>query len=304
MAYRSDTAGRVLVTGLSGFTGRHVAASLIARGYDVVDPAAFGAFDLSSAESVAACVSAARVDYAVHLAAVSFVGHGEPSDFYRVNTCGTINLLDALHKSPTPLRKVVIASSANIYGNATVSPITETTAPQPVNHYGCSKLAMEMMVRQWFPRLPIIVTRPFNYTGRGQAPQFLVPKIVSHFARGAPEIELGNLDISRDFSDVRDFADIYATLLDAPVTSEVINLCSGRPYSLRWIIATCEEITGRSLKVTVNPAFIRADELKKLVGSDAHATALLGSREKTSFVDTLRWMLNEAAVLESFSTNY
>jgi GDP-6-deoxy-D-talose 4-dehydrogenase len=296
MASRSNASGRVLVTGLSGFTGRYVAASLLARGYEVVDPAAFGPFDLGSAESVDACVNAARADYVVHLAAISFVGHGEASDFYRVNCCGTVNLLEALHRSPTPLRKVVIASSANVYGNAAVSPITEATAPQPVNHYGCSKLAMEMMVRQWFPRLPIVVTRPFNYTGRGQASQFLVPKIVSHFARRAPEIELGNLDVSRDFSDVRDFADLYAALLDAPITGEIINLCSGQAYSLQWIITTCAKITGHSLEIKVNPAFVRTDELKVLVGSNAQLMALLGSRKTISFHETLRGMLSEVSV--------
>ncbi|QXQ06458.1 GDP-mannose 4,6-dehydratase [Sphingosinicellaceae bacterium] len=285
-------ASRVLITGLSGFTGRYVADALRAGGHEIIDPeVASPGFDLKEPESLAKALAASKPDAVIHLAAISFVGHSDPADFYRVNTIGTVNLLEALVRAPIPVRKVVIASSANIYGNALVSPIDETSTPAPVNHYACSKLAMEHLVRQWFDRLPIIVTRPFNYTGRGQGAQFLVPKIVGHFARREPVLELGNLDVARDFSDVRDVAGLYAELLLSAAEGEIVNVCSGRAYSLQWIVDTCSAITGHELEVRVNPAFVRADEIKSLVGSTAKLDAQVSVLRRELDL-TLAWMLS------------
>ncbi len=282
----------MLITGLSGFTGRYVADALRAGGHEIIDPeVASPGFDLKEPESLAKALAASKPDAVIHLAAISFVGHSDPADFYRVNTIGTVNLLEALVRAPIPVRKVVIASSANIYGNALVSPIDETSTPAPVNHYACSKLAMEHLVRQWFDRLPIIVTRPFNYTGRGQGAQFLVPKIVGHFARREPVLELGNLDVARDFSDVRDVAGLYAELLLSAAEGEIVNVCSGRAYSLQWIVDTCSAITGHELEVRVNPAFVRADEIKSLVGSTAKLDAQVSVLRRELDL-TLAWMLS------------
>lgn len=283
---------RVLVTGLSGFTGAYIADALVARGLEVVDPlAAVTGFDLTLPATLAAAIDQVAPDYVIHLGAISFVNHANPVDFYRVNTVGTISLLEAIARSPKPVRKIIVASSANIYGNAQGSPLGETTVPQPVNHYACSKLAMEYLVRQWFDRLPIVVVRPFNYTGRGQAAKFLIPKIVDHFRRSAEIIELGNLDVARDFSDVRDVALAYAELLDAPAISDIVNICSGKSYSLQWIIDRCTEISGHTLKVETNPAFTRADEVKTLTGSPIKLDALVGNAVRHDFSTTLRWML-------------
>ncbi|WP_419816377.1 GDP-mannose 4,6-dehydratase [Glacieibacterium sp.] len=286
------TKPRVLVTGLSGFTGIYVAEALAARGLEAVDPAAVvESFDLTLPETIADAVARIAPDYVVHLAAISFVGHDDPADFYRVNTIGTVNLLQALAGAPQPVRKIVVASSANIYGNTHVSPLDEASTPAPVNHYACSKLAMEHLVRQWFDRLPIVVTRPFNYTGRGQSAQFLVPKIVGHFARREPVLELGNLDVARDFTDVRDVASFYAELLLSAAQGEFVNICSGHAYSLEWIVETCAAITRHEIEIQVNPAFVRSDEIKTLVGDPAKLDALLGQQTRHHFGETLSWML-------------
>jgi nucleoside-diphosphate-sugar epimerase len=231
-----------------------------------------------------------RPDYVVHLAAISFVQHADAEAFYRVNVIGTLNLLQAIADTGLSPRRILVASSANVYGNATSGIITEEQAPQPVNHYAVSKVAMEYLVRTWCDRLPIVVTRPFNYTGVGQEPHFLVPKIVSHFVKRAPVIELGNLDVERDFSDVRMVARAYRGLLERDCAGQVVNVCSGTPYSLRDILNMMQAIAGYKIEVQVNPAFVRQSEVKTLVGSVDKLRQLVGDVGILPLEETLRWM--------------
>jgi len=292
VASRSDAA-RVLVTGCTGFTGRYVADALTHAGYAVIDAEHAGPhFDLTQPASVRAVVNEARPDYVIHLAALSFVGHSDATAFYAVNAVGTTNLLEALAASKLNPRRIVIASSANVYGNATAEPITEATPPAPVNHYAASKLAMEMMVRTYADRLPIVMTRPFNYTGVGQSVNFLVPKLVAHFAQRRDFVELGNLDVVRDFSDVRAVAQAYLRLLSADVPEGVTNLCSGVGRSLRWVLEQLTELSGQSLEIRVNPEFVRASEVHRLVGSSIRMEGALGALPHRDFRETLAWMLD------------
>jgi len=136
--------------------------------------------------------------------------------------------------------------------------IDETVCPAPVNHYANSKLAMEHMVRTYDDRLPLIITRPFNYTGVGQAEHFLIPKIVAHYRQRQPVIELGNLEVIRDFSDVRFVVEVYRQLLESDIQGETVNLCSGAGVTLGEIIEKMNEIAGYAIQVRVNPAFVRA----------------------------------------------
>ncbi|WP_137984288.1 GDP-mannose 4,6-dehydratase, partial [Pseudomonas viridiflava] len=91
----------------------------------------------------------------------------------------------------------------------------------------------------WHARLPLVITRPFNYTGVGQAENFLLPKIVSHFTQRESTIELGNLDVWRDFSDVRAVTSAYRGLLEARPLGKTLNVCSGVTHSLREVIEMC-----------------------------------------------------------------
>jgi nucleoside-diphosphate-sugar epimerase len=280
------------VTGCSGFTGRYVAEALAGAGYAVIDAEHAGShFDLTQPATVRAVLDVTRPDYVIHLAALSFVGHSDATAFYAVNVVGTTNLLEALAASKLQPRRVVIASSANVYGNAKVEPITEATPPTPVNHYAASKFAMEMMVRTYTDRLPIVMTRPFNYTGVGQSINFLVPKLVAHFAQRRPFIELGNLEVVRDFSDVRAVAQAYLRLLTAEVPEGVTNLCSGVGRSLRWVLEQLMELSGHSLEIRVNPEFVRASEVHRLIGSASRMEAALGILPHRDFRETLAWML-------------
>jgi len=288
---------RALLTGRNGFTGRYVAAELEAAGYDVVglsdrpEPAGAGSINanLLDREAVAAVVAAVKPDVVLHLAAISFVAHGDVDEIYRVNVVGTRNLLEALAELPRKPQVVVLASSANIYGNAEVEPITEDTPAAPANDYAVSKLAMEYMARLWMDRLPIIITRPFNYTGVGQSEQFLIPKIVDHFRRGEGVIELGNTDVIRDFGDVRDVAKAYAAIVKTLPVGETLNICSGVGHSLGDVLEMMAGIAGYRIEVRVNPAFVRNNEVARLVGSHARLADRTGWRVHHPLAQTLSW---------------
>lgn len=290
----------VLLTGAAGFTGKYVKAELERAGFRVVG-AVFGdvlgaprhsdevGLDITSLDACRRVIEQVCPDYLVHLAGVSFVEHAEAVEFYRVNVIGTLNLLQALVDLKVTPQQVLIASSANVYGNAAGS-LDESQPPQPVNHYAASKLAMEHLVKTWCDRLPIVIARPFNYTGVGQHDRFLVPKIVAHFKSRAASIELGNLEIERDFSDVRMVARAYRCLLETDCAGEIFNICSAQPYSLRGIVETMEEIAGYRIVVRVNPAFVRASEVKSLIGSAEKLRARVGDLQTIPLRETLEWM--------------
>lgn len=299
MATRSN---RVLLTGSRGFTGRHLRAVLESGGERVLGLINEGepsegeyVADLTDADALARAVEQARPDFVVHLGGIAFVAHDEPAGMYATNAIGSLNLLEALARLDKPPQRVVLASTANVYGSAGDEPLDESTPAFPRSHYAASKLAMEAIASVYADRLPCTITRPFNYTGPGQAPHFLVPKIVEHFARRAPRIELGNLDVERDFLDVRTVASIYATLLRCGQPSEaVVNLCSGRTHSLREIVSLLQDITGHEIEVVTNPAFVRDNDIRRLVGCNARLRSLLGTAPAMDMEATLRDMLEAA----------
>ncbi|AHE98516.1 NAD-dependent epimerase/dehydratase family protein [Thioalkalivibrio paradoxus] len=288
---------RALVTGLSGFTGRYLGRALAAAGFRVfgLAPHASGspehfAVDLEDRAGLSRVVEEVQPDVVVHLAAISFVGHADAADFYRVNLIGTRNLLDAVAAGGHAPACVLLASSANVYGNVAGGPLTETSAVRPANDYAVSKLAMEYMAALWTGRLPIVTVRPFNYTGVGQSGRFLLPKIVDHFRRGSRVIELGNLDVARDFSDVRSVVDAYLRLIRHAPAGQTFNVCSGQAVSLEQILEMMAEIAGYRIEVHVNPDFVRANEVKRLHGSRARLEAAVGELPWTPLRETLRWM--------------
>jgi len=290
-----------LVTGASGFTGRYMVEALVKQGFEVVGlgskPTAASetlACDLTDLDAVKNCVERVCPDWVIHLAAQSFVGHEDQRAFYDVNVFGTLNLLQALSTLDKKPSRILVASSANVYGTPDIGEIDESACPSPVNHYACSKLAMEHMVSTWFEKLPIIIARPFNYTGPHQNSRFLVPKIVNHFAEKSPDIELGNIDVSRDFSDVRDVVNAYLAVLKSDASSTVVNISSGSDIALRSIINKMNELAGYEIKINVNPAFVRSNEIPRLCGSNQRLKQLTGWQPKYNLDETLKDMLSTA----------
>lgn len=286
---------KIAVTGAYGFTGRYFCQAAQERGHDILPIA----IDLRDATGLASTLLETRPDALVHLAAISFVGHADHEAFYAINVVGTTHLLAAATALSNPPR-VLIASSANIYGNSLHSPIAENEQPAPVNHYATSKLAMEYMAKTFSERLPLTIVRPFNYTGPGQGLNFVIPKIVDHFRRRAPSLELGNLNVEREFNDVRTICEAYLALLELGSPHETFNVCSGQTHTLQRVARILEQLTGHHLEIRVNPAFVRANEVHRLCGSPDKLNRFLehsGRRlARPSLADTLAWMLKETSI--------
>jgi nucleoside-diphosphate-sugar epimerase len=295
---------RVLITGAAGFTGRYLAPILAQSGYEVHGTvhgeltrevpgvAELHPVDIGDFDAVQRLVTQVAPEKVCHLAAISFVAHSDVAQMYRANVLGTRNLLAAIADTQRKPSAVLLASSANVYGNAREGMLDESTPVAPANDYGVTKAASELLASSYSGKLPLIVVRPFNYTGRGQPERFLIPKIVAHARRGEPEIELGNLDIARDFSDVRAVVDAYARLLEEPqAVGRTFNVSSGHPVRMDEVLKLVTELSGHELRVRVNPQLVRRDEIKTLWGSREKLDSLIGPVPMPALEQTLSWML-------------
>lgn len=285
---------RVLVTGGTGFTGQHLRALLVGGGHEVVglgndNPSGLSHYlqtDLGETERITDWLRGAQPTHIIHLAALSHVV-GNALDFYRVNVLGTESLIQAIADAGISPEKIVIASSANIYGDSTSSPISEDQPIRPKNHYGLSKAAMELMLVKWFARLPIIITRPFNYTGPGQSESFVYAKIVGAFRRRDAKIRLGNINVSRDLSDVRYVAQVYQRLIESPACGVTVNICSGNSVSITDAIDQMAAIAGYRPEIEIDQSLVRADEIEKLSGDTRRLHSLVGDIPPISITQTL-----------------
>ena len=280
---------RILVTGLNGFTGCHLKPELESHGHTVKGLNS----NLTKPVAVAAEIAKLNPEAVIHLAGISYVGHGNARELYEVNLLGTRNLLEALDHHAPDVRSILLASSANIYGNHSEDALSEETRPCPTNDYAVSKLAMEQMAKLWIERLPLFIVRPFNYTGLGQKGQFLVPKIVAHFRNKKSTIELGSLDVWREFGDVRSVVDIYRRLVEDCPLGNTLNVCTGKTHSLREVISLCEKITGHNIKIQINPAFVRPNEVLMLRGTSNRLKERIGGLKPFCLEETLTWMLSD-----------
>ena len=160
---------------------------------------------------------------------------------------------------------------------------------------------MEEMAKTFFKRLPIIIARPFNYTGPGQKGNFLIPKLVDHFVKKKPFIELGNLNIEREFNDVLMIIDAYIKLLELGTASETYNVCSGQARSLQFVLNALKKITGHDIEIRVNPEFVRTSEVHRMVGNPEKLKNLFQSNglklQAPALEETLQKMLNTALSL-------
>jgi nucleoside-diphosphate-sugar epimerase len=293
---------KALITGIAGFTGRYLARALKAHNIAVVgisqsdqilsDVEHVHNASVTDLDAVRTIISHEQPDYVVHLAAISFIVHQDVEEIYRTNILGTRNILTAIAEQKKLPNAVLIASSSNVYGNRHPGILHEDLRPDPVNDYAISKVATEHVAAMFRNHLPIVIARPFNYTGVGQAPEFLIPKIINRVRSGARSITLGNLNVARDFSDVRFVAEAYYSLLHCPrAIGQTVNVCSGKAYELSQILGMIAEIVGYKLEVEVDPALVRLNEVSRLWGNSSRLDTLIGMIDRIDFKDTLRWMI-------------
>lgn len=277
--HRLGSRARILLTGHTGFVGQALRrwhpGSRWASRVEWITPEA--GFDLRDAAQVRSLVERSRPDHVLHLAAQSFVpaSFRDPAATLDVNLGGTLHLLQALSASGFAGR-LLFVSSADIYGAVAPEdlPISELRLPAPRNPYAVSKYAAELLCRQWHfsEGLDVVIARPFNHTGAGQEPRFVLSGFAQRIARvkaglEAPRMEVGNLDVTRDFSDVRDVLDAYLVLLDQGVAGEVYNVCSGIERRLADLLDACCRQAGVQLEVVVDPSRVRPNEQRRVVGS-------------------------------------
>ena len=138
---------------------------------------------------------------------------------------------------------------------------------------------MEEMAKTYFAKLPIIIARPFNYTGTGQHDNFLIPKLIRHFSQGASTIELGNLNVEREFNDVSTICQAYLALLEYGIPGEIYNVGTGKVRSLASVVDTLINMTKHPIKIIVNPDFVRANEVHRMCGNPSKLTQLLSEHQ-------------------------
>lgn len=288
---------RVLITGITGFTGRHMRVCLESAGYVVfgnsrsvhADSQIIQA-DLCDLEATRTLVETVAPDIVIHMAGESHVMCETIADLYLKNTVTSRHLLQALYESKKSVQSVLMVSSAYVYGNATSPLITEDSPIRPVNDYSVSKIAMEQLCGLWQDKVPTFVVRPFNYTGVGHSDRFLIPKIVHHYVHRKKKISLGRLDFLRELNDVRSVVAIYRKLLQVNPVGRAINICSERCKSINDVIAIMNDLAGYEITIDFDPRFVRDNDVKTLRGSNALLKELVGPVTFRPLEDTLRWM--------------
>lgn len=292
----------LLLTGHQGFVGstfrRWLSTTAWAQQVRLIHPP--DDFDLLDQEAVDATVRAAAPDWVLHLAALTHVptAIADPVATLEVNLIGTTRLLQAL-RTHAPRARLVFVSSADVYGRvpADALPIREERMPAPLNPYSVSKVAGELMCRQAHLGygLDVVIARPFNHVGPGQRAEFAL----SGFARSiasislglaGPELPVGNLDVSRDFSHVLDVCEGFLALFARGRPGDTYNLCSGRERVLRELLGTMIERSGCRARVTVDPARMRPADQPRVVGSAdkaLHATGWSAHRPLEPVLDEM-----------------
>jgi nucleoside-diphosphate-sugar epimerase len=283
--HQSNTISKVLITGSRGFTGQYLLAELEKN--TAITAIEFQG-DLLDNANLQRQIDKNAIDAIVHLAGISFVPDADSIKVYQIHTLASEKILKFATQSQT-VKRVILASSSLVYGLNTHP--KETDCPAPINHYGLSKLAMEQLAKNYQDKLEIVITRPFNYTGIGQAQQFLIPKLIYHFKQAKSILELGNMQIARDFSDVRWIAKVYTALLTEEHINGTYNLCSGKAHGLFNILQYLEQQSGHSPHYAVNPDFVRSNDLLSQYGCNKKLMQRLPKLNSIVFNDTLDWML-------------
>lgn len=304
---------RVLVTGAGGFVGPHLVAALVERGAHVRGagigaPAAGTSIeswteaDFADATQTHAALGVAPFDAIVHLAGQSSAARSfeAPEETFRANVTGTWTLLEGL-RAHAPEARVLIIGTSEVYGAIEPGTRAAEDAPfQPLSPYALSKAAAEQVARAYAEThgLDVVRARPFGHTGPGQTTRFVVPSFAQQVAaieagRSEPVLRVGNLEVTRDLSDVRDIVQGYCALLEHGRRGDVYNLCRGEGVQLRDVVDRLAGMARVSVRVEVDPARLRPADMPWLVGDASRVARDAGWKVTRALEDTLRDVLEE-----------
>jgi GDP-4-dehydro-6-deoxy-D-mannose reductase len=286
---------RVLVTGPGGFVGRHLRVEL---------GDAFVPFegDVLDAEALREAVRRTRPDGVVHLAAAASVGvsFGGAADAWRTNVLGTVTVVEALREE-APSARLLFASSGDVYGRAEVVPTPEDARVAPVSPYAASKAAAELACTG----VDAVVARSFSHIGPGQDERFAVgswtAQLVRLRAEGGGTLRVGELDVERDLTDVRDVCRAYRLLLDPSLPAGTYNVASGRAVPLRHVVEILVEEAGVPVTIERDEERVRPAEVPMLAGDASKLRAATGWRPEIPLERTLRDALEVASRAEVVS---
>jgi GDP-4-dehydro-6-deoxy-D-mannose reductase len=310
---------RVLVTGSDGFVGRHLIATIAVlddqhtiiagsngEGAERSAGSRVVAFDVTDDRQVRDIIARERPTHLVHLAAMTAVPAAQDNirRAWDVNLGGTLNVALALLDA-APECRLLHCSSAEVYGDSFRAgvPLDETARLEPLNAYGATKAAADLMIGQMARHgLRAIRLRPFNHTGPGQSENFVIASFAAQIARieqglQPPLMKVGNLGSRRDFLDVRDVIDLYVRAImrfdDIPLGS-ALNIASGQSYAIGDILAMLLSLSSHSIEVMQDPARARSAETDASVsvGDSSLARRVLGWQPRFSIRDTLQSVLD------------
>lgn len=303
---------KVLITGASGFAGTWLARELEGHGHQARAFPSHDRIDLTDADAVESVIRAASPDAVAHLAAVAFGPDAarDPALALQVNVGGTIALCEALRRLAVP-PLLLVAGSSDAYGYPDPSdlPLSESAPLRPRSTYGLSKAAQEAVALAAASRhdLRVVVVRSFNHSGPGQREVFVLPALarrVVDLQRGiADVIPVGNLDVRRDFTDVRDIVRAYRLLLEAGAAGRtaargaVFNVASGRSVAIRRLLQELCELAGVEPQMAVDPALVRPDDPPEILGDASALREATGWRPVITRRQTLSDLLAHAALM-------
>jgi GDP-4-dehydro-6-deoxy-D-mannose reductase len=296
----TTTAKRLLATGRSGFVGEmlsHVLATTAHRQRWTLADIAAG-LDLRDLAATRRLIEDARPDAVIHLAAQSAVPESfrDPEATLQINVVGTLHLLQALDAVGFKGRLLYVGTG-EVYGLVPESelPVTETRVPRPRNPYAVSKLAAEALCWQWHASsgTNVVLARPFNHIGAGQSERFAVSDFARQVAeikrgRRPPIIRVGNLDVTRDFTNVRDVIEAYLVLLERGEAGETYNICSGVEHSLRTLLEQLIALGSVDAQIESEGARMRSTEQRRMCGDATKIYNATGWRPSTPIGASLR----------------